>query len=90
MATENNIPSPTKMVAQPAPEEPHLFPSDHFHIPRDCVEVSDKILTQFRRLSASEEQTACLTVQPNRILCGVSVQATYFIYFSFFWFVCAA
>ncbi|XP_058242807.1 phosphoinositide 3-kinase adapter protein 1 [Hemibagrus wyckioides] len=72
-ATENNFPSPQQSMDQPDSEEPHQLPSDQFHTPENEVDVSDENLTQTRSVSASEEQKACLSVQPNRILCGTPV-----------------
>lgn len=72
-ATENDFPSPPQSMDQPDSDEPHQFPTDQLHTPENGVDVSDKNLTQTRSLSASEEQKTCLTVQPNRILCGVSI-----------------
>lgn len=72
VTTENNIPSPVSMD-QPAPEEPHQLHSDQFQPPEDNVPVSDESLSHSRSQSVSEEQKTCLTVQPNRILCGVSI-----------------
>lgn len=70
---ENKITSPRQSMDQPALDEPQLH-SDQFHSPEEAGDVSDRNLTQSRSLSASEEQKACLTVQPNRILSGVSIQ----------------
>lgn len=73
VTTENKIPSPEQSMDQPAPEEPHQIHSDQFPSPEEDVDVSDDTLTQSRNQSVSEEQKPYLTVQPNRILCGVSV-----------------
>ncbi|XP_060782309.1 phosphoinositide 3-kinase adapter protein 1 [Neoarius graeffei] len=74
---ENKITSPRQSMDQPALDEPQLH-SDQFHSPEEAGDVSDRNLTQSRSLSASEEQKACLTVQPNRILSGTPVDI-YFI-----------
>ncbi|MCJ8730360.1 hypothetical protein PDJAM_G00183440 [Pangasius djambal] len=71
--TANKIPSPKQSMDQSAPEEDHQLHSAHFHSPEEDVDVSHGNVTQSMSLSASEEQKACLTVQPNRILCGTPV-----------------
>lgn len=74
VTTENTIPSRKQIMDQPDPEESHELHSDQFHSAGEDVDVSDGNLTPYRNLSVSEEQKSCLTVQPNRILCGVSIQ----------------
>lgn len=71
--TEYKTPSPKQSMAQLTLDETDLLHSDHFQSPQEDVDVLDENLTQSRSLSVSEEQKACLTVQPNRILCGVSI-----------------
>ncbi|XP_027030863.1 phosphoinositide 3-kinase adapter protein 1 [Tachysurus fulvidraco] len=72
-SSENSILSPSQSMDQFAPEEPLPLPSDLVYTTEDEVEVSDETFTQTISLSASEEQKACVTVQPNRILCGTPV-----------------
>lgn len=76
-SSENSIPSPSQSMDQSAPDEPHPLPSDLVHTADDEVDVSDENFTRTISLSASEEQKTCFTVQPNRILCGVSTHDTY-------------
>ncbi|KAI5107829.1 phosphoinositide 3-kinase adapter protein 1 [Silurus meridionalis] len=70
---ETMIQSPTQILDQPDPEEPHLVHSDNFQSPEEDVGVFDENSCQLRSLSLSEEQKSCITVQPNRILCGTQV-----------------
>lgn len=71
---ENTIPLPEQIMDQPASEEPHQLHLDQFPSPEEDLDGVDGSFIQSRSLSVSEEQKACLTVQPNRILCGVSIQ----------------
>lgn len=77
VTTDDRFPSPIGSMDLPDPEELQQLPPDQFYLPEEDVDVSDGTLTQPRSLSDSEEHKAYLTVQPNRILCGVSIRDSF-------------